>query len=78
MPSAGGSDTKRASQVGRDEHVWKSDPYDRAKNDRLPIRWNEDAIFDRIATGACIQLLLTMIQKALNVVPSATIAVENK
>src|SRR5262249_59152458 len=29
-------------------------------------------------TGTCIQLLLTRIQKAENVVPSATIAVENK
>src|SRR3979411_1553183 len=29
-------------------------------------------------TGACIQLLLTMIQNAENVVPRATIAVENK
>jgi hypothetical protein len=29
-------------------------------------------------TGTCIQLLLTMIQKAENVVPSATIAVENR
>src|SRR5258705_13863643 len=28
--------------------------------------------------GTCIQLLLTMIQNAENVVPSATIAVENK
>jgi hypothetical protein len=29
-------------------------------------------------TGTCIQLLLTMIQKADSVVPSATIAVENR
>jgi hypothetical protein len=29
-------------------------------------------------TGACIQLLFTMIQNALNVVPSATIKVEKK
>src|SRR6266480_3602739 len=46
IPSAGGSDAKRARQVCRNQHMWKSDPYDRAKDNCLPFVWNEDAVLD--------------------------------
>jgi hypothetical protein len=57
----------------------KADPYDRTENDRLPIRRDTKMPFSIAKLGARIQLLFTtMIQKALKVVPSATIMVENR
>ena len=57
----------------------KAHPEHRTEDDLEPVGRDEGAVLDRRSpTGACIQLLLAMIQNAESVVPSATIAVENR
>ena len=79
VPGAGRCDAEGAGQISTQQHVRKTHPDHRVEEDPGPVIGGETGHFaGRSLTGTCIQLLLTMIQNAESVVPSDTIAVENR
>jgi hypothetical protein len=52
--------------------MWEAHPNDWATDGLAPGRGDESAVLRPWQTDACVHLLLTIIQKAENVVPSTT------